>query len=154
MVEESELSQEWDEDRSPQSLREDTEGPRAPPPSGDPIKYSPMESGWKMYSPRHPWRDGALVQCSTPTPVHNIPGWEALTQEFSTKKIGVAEASELRKDLWLTCLNCGGLSAAEHRKKVSMAKVPTIWWQFMRCGTDVMYRLNTKLSEPQEQKAI
>ena len=47
-----------------------------------------------------------------------------------------------------------GLLAAEHRKKVNMAKVSTICWQFMRCGTDVMYLLNTRLSETQGQKAI
>ena len=125
-VEERELSQEWKEDGNPQGQREDTEGPHEPPPAGAPIEYYPMESGWKMYSPGNPWRDGTLVQCSTPTPVNNIPGWEALTQEFSAKKIRVAEAPGLRKDPWLTCLNCGGLSAAEHRKKVNMAKVSTI----------------------------
>ena len=86
--------------------------------------------------------------------MNNIPGWEALTQEFNTKRIAVAEEPGLRKDLWLTCLNCGGLSAAEQRKKVNMAKVTTICWQFMRCGTDVMYLLDTRLSEPQGQKVI
>ena len=49
--------------------------------------------------------------------MNNIPGWETLTQEFNTKLIAVAEEPGLRKDLWLTCLNCGGLSAVEQRKK-------------------------------------
>ena len=45
LVEESELSHEWDEDGNPQGLGEGTEGSRD----------SPMESGWKTYSPRNPW---------------------------------------------------------------------------------------------------
>ena len=45
LVEESELSQEWDEDGNPQGQGGDTEGSREPPPSGAPIEYSPMESG-------------------------------------------------------------------------------------------------------------
>ena len=47
-----------------------------------------------------------------------------------------------------------GLSAAEQRKKVNMVKVSTICWQFMRCGTDVMYLLDTRLSEHRGQKVI
>jgi hypothetical protein len=137
------------------SQKEVGKGNQQEPGAGvDPTVYSPMESGWKMHTLSNPWRDGKLVQYPTPTPVNNIPGWEALTQEFNTKQIMVAEEPGLRKDLWLTCLNCGGLSAVEQRKTVNMAKVTTICWQFMRCGTDVMYLLDTRLSEPQGRKAI
>ena len=38
-------------------------------------------------------------------------------------------------------------------QKVNMAKVSTICWQFMRCGTDVMYLLDTRLSEPQRTES-
>jgi hypothetical protein len=127
--------------------------PRAPS-YGGPNSLLPMESGWKMYSSRKPWRDRDLVQCSTPNPVNNIPRWEALTQEFNTKMIAVAEEPGLRKDLWLTCLNCEEQSAAEQRKTANMVKVTTICGQFMRCGTDAMYLLDTRLSEPQGQKVI
>ena len=44
LVEESELSQEWEEDGNPQGQGADTEGSREPSPSGDSIEYSPMES--------------------------------------------------------------------------------------------------------------
>jgi hypothetical protein len=51
LVKKSELRHEWDEDGNPQVLGE--EGSQAlPPAAGDPIDYSPMESGLKMYSPR------------------------------------------------------------------------------------------------------
>ena len=69
LVEVSELSHAWDEFGNPLGLGEGTASP-----SGDPIDYPPMESGSKMYSSRNPWRDEALVQCSTPTPENNIPG--------------------------------------------------------------------------------
>ena len=148
LVEKSELSHEWDEAGNPLGLVEGTEGSREPPPSGDPINYAPMKSGCKMYSPRHLWYN-ALHQLQLTI----FLGWRlSLIQEFSFKKRAVAEAPELHKDLWLTCLSCGGLSAAEQCKNVNMAKVSTICWQFMRCGTDVMYLLDTRLSEPQRQK--
>ena len=91
LEEESKLCHEWVGEGNTQDLGAGTDGSREPPPTGDPIDYSPMESGWKMYSPRNPWRDADLVHCSTLNPVNNILGWEALTQEFSIKKIAVAE---------------------------------------------------------------
>jgi hypothetical protein len=45
---------------NPQNLGEETDVSRETHPTGDPIVYSPMESGWKMYSPRNLWRDGDI----------------------------------------------------------------------------------------------
>jgi hypothetical protein len=38
--------------------------------------------GWRMHEPSHLWKDGTLVQHSTPPPVNNIPRWTSLTAEY------------------------------------------------------------------------
>jgi hypothetical protein len=56
--------------------------------------------GWKMHKPTSPWQDGDLYQHSTPNPVNNIPRWQALTEEYWHIMIPLAEATDLRKDIF------------------------------------------------------
>jgi len=99
-----------------------------------------------MHEPSQPWTDGILVQQRTPSPVDNIPRWTSLTDEYRQVEIPIAEATALRKDLWLTSLNCGSLSAANSHKQINKAKLTSICWQFQRCGSDVMYLTDTRLN--------
>jgi hypothetical protein len=110
--------------------------------------------GWRMHEPSQPWTDGILVQQRTPSPVDNIPRWTSLTDEYRQVEIPIAEATALRKDLWLTSLNCGSLSAANSHKQINKAKLTSICWQFQRCGSDVMYLTDTRLNQVQGQRAI
>jgi hypothetical protein len=110
--------------------------------------------GWKMHEPTSPWKDGSLHQHSTPTPANNIPRWQALTEEYQTITIPMAEATDLRKDLWLTSLNCGSLSEANSPTQINKGKLTALCWQFQRCGTDVMYLTDTRLTQAQGVKAI
>ena len=89
--------------------------------------------GWKMHESTNPWQDGSLHQQSTPTPANNIPRWQALTEEYQTITIPMAEATDLRKDLWLTSLNCGSLSAANNHTQINKGKLTALCWQFQRC---------------------
>ena len=86
--------------------------------------------GWRMHEPLHPWTDGTLIQQHTPPPVSNIPRWKNLTAEYQDTEIPIAEATALRKDLWLTSLNCGSLSAANSQTQIDKAKLSSICWQF------------------------
>ena len=61
--------------------------------------------GWRMHEPIHPWTEGTLTQQHTPPPVSNLPRWTNLTAEYQDTAIPIAEATTLRKDLWLTSLN-------------------------------------------------
>ena len=83
-----------------------------------------------MHEPSHPWTDGTLLQQPTPPPVSNIPRWTNLTTEYQDTEIPIAEATELRKDLWLTSLNCGSLSEANSQTQINKAKLSSICWQF------------------------
>ena len=76
-----------------------------------------------MHEPTSPWQDGELVQQSTPNPVNNIPRWQALTEEYRHITIPLAEATDLRKDLWLTSLNCGSLSEANSHTQINKGKI-------------------------------
>jgi hypothetical protein len=86
--------------------------------------------------------------------VDNIPRWTSLTDEYRQVEIPIAEATERRKDLWLTSLNCGCLSVVNSHKKINKAKLTSICWQFQRCGSDVMYLIDTRLNQVQGQRAI
>ena len=86
--------------------------------------------GWRMHEPIHPCTDGTLIQQSTPPPVSNIPRWTNLTAEYQGTEIPIAEAAALRKDLWLTSLNCGSLSEANSQTQINKAKLSSICWQF------------------------
>ena len=107
-----------------------------------------------MHEPTNPWQDGSLHQQSTPTPANNIPRWQALTEEYQTITIPMAEATDLRKDLWLTSLNCGSLSEANSPTQINTGKLTALCWQFQRCGSDVMYLTDTRLTQAQGVKAI
>jgi hypothetical protein len=107
-----------------------------------------------MHEPMHPWTDGTLTQQPTPPPVSNIPRWTNLTTEYQDTAIPIAEATELRKDLWLTSLNCGSLSEANSQTQINKAKLSSICWQFQRCGSDVMYLTDTRLTQGQGQRAL
>ena len=87
--------------------------------------------------------DGVLPQQCTPTPINNLVKWTALNEEYSHLDIPMALANDLRKDLWVVSLNCGGLTAALERNRIDKAKIFMIAWQFLRCGTDAMYILDT-----------
>ena len=111
--------------------------------------------GWKMHEPSPPWRDGLLQQQGTsPPPVNNLPRWQALTSEYNQREIPIAESPTLRKDLWLTTLNCGSLSEANSATQINKTKLSTICWQFQRCGSDVMYLTDTRLTHAQGRRAI
>jgi hypothetical protein len=107
-----------------------------------------------MHEPSHPWTDGTLVQHSTPPPVNNIPRWTSLTAEYQGIDIPIAEATTLGKDLWLTSLNCGSLSKVNSQKQINKTKLSSICWQYQRCGSDVMYLTDTRLTQVQGQKAL
>ena len=107
-----------------------------------------------MHEPIHPWTDGTLIQQSTPPPVSNIPRWTNLTAEYQGTEIPIAETTALRKDLWLTSLNCGSLSEANRQTQINKAKLSSICWQFQRCGSDVMYLTDTRLTQVQGQRAL
>ena len=107
-----------------------------------------------MHEPTRPWTDGTLTQQSTPPPVSNIPRWTNLTAEYQGTEIPIAEAIALRKDLWLTSLNCGSVSEANSQKQINKAKLSSICWQFQRCGSDVMYLTDTRLTQVQGQRAL
>jgi hypothetical protein len=109
---------------------------------------------WQMHEPTSPWQDGDLVQQRTPNPVNNIPRWQALTEEYRNITIPLAEATDLRKDLWLTSLNCGSLSEANSPTQINKGKLTALCWQFQRCGSDVMYLTDTRLTQLQGIKAI
>ena len=109
---------------------------------------------WQMHEPTSPWQDGDLVQQRTPNPVNNIPRWQALTEEYRNITIPLAEATDLRKDLWLTSLNCGSLSEANSPTQINKGKLTALCWQFQRCGSDVMYLTDTRLTQIQGIKAI
>ena len=66
----------------------------------------------------------------------------------------MALANDLRQDLWAASLNCGGLAAALERNRIDKAKVSMIAWQFLRCGTDAMYILDTRLMQDQGRQVI
>ena len=85
---------------------------------------------WQMHEPTSPWQDGDLVQQSTPNPVKIIPRWQALTEEYRHITIPIAEAPDLRKDLWLTSLNCGSLSEANSPTQINKGKLTALCWQF------------------------
>jgi hypothetical protein len=86
--------------------------------------------------------------------VDNIPQWTSITDEYRQVEIPISKATELRKDLWLTSLNCGSLSAANSHKQINKAKLTSICWQFQRCGSDVMYPTDNRLNQVQGQRAI
>jgi hypothetical protein len=110
--------------------------------------------GWQIHEPSHPWMDGTLVQHSKPPPVNNIPRWTSLTAKYQGVDIPIAEATSLRKHLWLTSLNCGSLSEANNQNQINKAKLLSICCQFQRCGSDVMYLTDTRLTQVQGQKAL
>ena len=122
-------------------------------PSGHQYATCDDTGGWRMHEPLHPWTDGTLLQQHTPPPVSNIPRWTNLTAEYQDIEIPIAEASALRKDLWLTSLNCGSLSAANSQTQINKAKLSSKYWQFQRCGSDVMYLTDTRLTQMQGQRA-
>ena len=107
-----------------------------------------------MHEPIHPWTDGTLTQQHTSPPVSNIPRWTNLTAEYQDTAIPIAEATELRKDLWLTSLNCGNLSEVNSQTQINKAKLSSICWQFQRRGSDVMYLTDTRLTQGQGQRAL
>jgi hypothetical protein len=107
-----------------------------------------------MHEPTSPRQDGDLVQQITPNPVNNIPRWQALTEEYRHITIPLAEATDLRKNLWLTSLNCGSLSEANSPTQINKGKLTTPCWQFQRCVSDVMYLTDTRLTQTQGIKAI
>jgi hypothetical protein len=86
--------------------------------------------------------------------VVNSPRWTSLTDEYRQVNIPIAEATALRKDLWLTSLNCRSLSADNSHKQINKAKLTSISWQFQRCGSNVMYLTDTRLNQVQGQRAI
>ena len=111
--------------------------------------------GWKMHEPSPLWTDGILPQqCTSPPPVDNLPRWQALTSEYNQLEIPIAESPTLRKDLWLTSLNCGSLSEANSVTQINKAKLSTICWQFQRCGSVVMYLTDTRITHTQGRRAI
>jgi hypothetical protein len=111
--------------------------------------------GWKMHEPSPLWTDVILPQqCTSPPPVDNLPRWQALTSEYNQLEIPIAESPTLRKDLWLTTLNCGSLSEANSVTQINKAKLSTICWQFQRCSSDVMYLTDTRLTHIQGRRAI
>jgi hypothetical protein len=110
--------------------------------------------GWKMHEPTSPWQDGVLDQQSTPNPVNNIPRWQALTEEYRHITIPLAQATDLRRDLWLASLNCGSLSEAKSPTQINKGKLTALCWQFQRCGSDVMYLTDTRITQAQGIKAI
>jgi hypothetical protein len=69
-------------------------------------------------------------------------------------EIPIAEATALRKNLWLTILNCGSVSEANSQKQINKTKLTSIYWQFQRCGSDVMYLTDTRLTQVQGQRAL
>ena len=108
-----------------------------------------------MHEPSPPWKDGVLQQQGTsPPPVNNLPRWQALTSEYNQREIPIADSPTLRKDLWLTTLNCGSLSEANSVTQINKAKLSTICWRFQRCGSDVMYLTDTRLTHAQGRIAI
>ena len=107
-----------------------------------------------MHEPSHLWTDGSLIQQSPPPPISNIPRWTNLTVEYQGTEIPIAEATALRKDLWLTSLNCGSLSETNSQKQINKAKLSSICWQFQRCESDVMYLTDTRLTQVQGQRAL
>ena len=89
---------------------------------------------WKMHEPSQPWKDGLLQQQGTsPPPDNNSPRWQALTSEYNQREISIAESSTLRKDLWLTTLNCGSLSEANSVTQINkqtvhdLLAIPEMW---------------------------
>ena len=50
--------------------------------------------------------------------------------------------------------NCGSLSEANSVTQINKAKLSTICWQFQRCGSDVMYLTDTRLTHIQGRRAI
>jgi hypothetical protein len=81
---------------------------------------------WRMHEPLYSWTDGTLIQQHTPPPVSNISRWTNLTAEYQDTEIPIAEASVLRKDLWLTSLNCGSLSEVNSQTQINKAKLSSI----------------------------
>ena len=127
----------------------------------DPTSSSHQYAAWtdmgglKMHEPSPPWTDGILPQqCTSPPPANNLPRWQALTSEYNQLEIPIAESPTLRKDLWLTTLNCGSMSEANSVTQINKAKLSTICWQFQRCGSDVMYLTDTRLTHIQGRRAI
>jgi hypothetical protein len=58
---------------------------------------------------------------------------DALISKYNHLETPIAESPTLRKDLWVTTLNCGSLSEANSFTQINKAKLSTICWQFQRC---------------------
>jgi hypothetical protein len=71
----------------------------------------------------------------------------SLTAKYQGIEIPIAEATALRKNLWLTSL--GSLSEANSQKQINKAILSSICLQIQRCGSDVMYLTDTRLTQVQ-----
>jgi hypothetical protein len=96
---------------------------------------------------RHAMTPAGGKWTSPVTSGRNIPRWTSLTAEYQGIKIPIAEAMALRMNLWLTSLNCSSLSEANSQKQINKAKLSSICWQLQRCGSDVMFLTDTRLTQ-------